>query len=365
MIRLAHPRFDRVEVDMLARVLEGGALVQGEQVAAFEQALARTIGCESVVVVSSGTAALHLALAALDLGPGDEVVTAAFTFPATTNVIELVGATPVLVDIDIETFTCPPGRLVASVTDRTRAVMPVHEFGLMVSTTALRSALDERIAIVEDAACALGASDRETPAGRGGDFGCFSFHPRKSITTGEGGAISTNSAAAAARLRQLRNHGISTAGGEISFVEPGFNYRLTEFQAVLGLGQLARLDEMLSSRRRVAAWYDDALGGVPWLSRPSQPGGFEHAYQSYVVMLDESINRTDLIGFLRTEGVESVRGAYAVHRLDYYARKYGFAPSDFPNANAAHERSLALPLHPGVCADDVATVAAALRRFHS
>lgn len=366
MIRLARPRFDRGDLEAIGRVLDGGALVQGAEVAAFEAALGAVVGCDHVIAVSSGTAALHLALTALDIGAGDEVVTAAFTFPATANVIELAGATPVLVDIDLDTFTLNVDQAARAITSRTRAVMPVHEFGLMAQTASLKSAAREGIAILEDAACALGASEQmegvPAAAGNAGTMGCFSFHPRKSITTGEGGAITTQSAELAARLCRLRNHGMVNHGGDIDFAEPGFNYRLTELQAALGVRQLAHLDDLLVARRRVAAGYDAALDGISWITRPVEPAGRRHTYQSYVVMLAEDVDRAGVIAALREAGIESVRGAYAVHRLEYYVRRYGYAPGDFPNASAAHDRALALPLHPEVSSDDVATVAGALRR---
>lgn len=365
MIRITRPHLADAEARAVTGVLASGFLVQGPTVARFEERVAALTGAPHAVAVSSGTAALHLALLAAGVGPGDDVVTSAFTFPATANVVELVGARPVLVDIDPTTFNLDVAGVEAAVTARTRAIVPVHEFGLMADMEAIGHLASRRgIPVVEDAACALGASQsiggQRVPAGAAGDLACFSFHPRKSVTTGEGGAITARDAAIAGRLRRLRNHGLEPGRDGLDVVEPGFNYRMTELQAALGLAQAERLAWALDERRRLAARYDEALADVAWLQRPHEPKHRAHAWQSYVVLLEDGIDREGLIARLAERGVEAVRGAYAVHRLRFYRERYGYAPGRFPAASAAHDRALALPLWPDMGMDAVEQVAGAL-----
>jgi len=365
VIRVARPHVTDADGAAVAAVLASGFLTQGQHVARFEGALVRLVGAPYAVAVSSGTAALHLALLAAGVGPGDEVVTSAFTFPATANVVELVGAHPVLVDIDLETFTMDVAAAEDALTPRSRALLPVHAFGLMADMEALgRLAARRNLIVVEDAACALGASQvidgRSTPAGAAGDLGCFSFHPRKSVTTGEGGAVTTSDATLAARLRRLRNHGLEPGPEGPDVAEPGFNYRMTELQAALGLVQVERLAWALAERRRLAALYDEVLADLDWLQRPHEPKHRVHAWQSYVVLLAPGIDRERLVSRLKAHGIEAVRGAYAVHRLRFYRDRYGYTSDRFPAASAAHDRALALPLWPGMGTDAVEQVARAL-----
>jgi perosamine synthetase len=365
MIRITRPALGEAELAAVQEVLASGYLTQGALVARFEERLAAVTGAPFVVAVSSGTAALHLALMALGVGPGDDVVTSDFTFPATVNVIELVGARPVLVDIDLSTFDVDMARVEAALTPRTKAILPVHEFGLMADMAAIvHVAGRRRVVVVEDAACALGASvrigDETVGAGRGGAVGCFSFHPRKSITTGEGGCLTTADAAIAAELRALRNHGLAPGPDGLDIARPAPNYRLGEIQAALGCAQLDRLEWALRERRRLAGLYDEALASIPWLRPPHEPKDHVHAYQSYVVMLPEDMRRDAVIARLRERDVETVRGAYAVHRLRFYRERYGHLDRDFPAATAADERALALPLYPGMPDEAVEQVARAL-----
>jgi dTDP-4-amino-4,6-dideoxygalactose transaminase len=330
-------------------------LVQGERVSQFEAALATYAGGGRAIAVSSGTAALHLALLALEVGPGDEVVVANFTFPATANVVELVGARPVLVDIQLGTFNVNAGKVAAAITSRTKAIIVVHEFGLMADMVPINAiAREYGIPVIEDAACALGAAQymdgRWVSAGGAGTIACFSFHPRKSITTGEGGALVTKDAALAERLGQLRNHGLrKTADGNFDIPSPGLNYRLTEIQGAMGVVQLGRLEQMLAERAALASLYDQSFaGGAKNLLLPHQPEGRKHSYQSYVVVLPAGCDRESVIQGLKRAGIEAVRGAYAVHRLTYYADKYGYQPNDYPESSVANDRALALPLFAGM-----------------
>jgi dTDP-4-amino-4,6-dideoxygalactose transaminase len=247
VIRLSTPVVEDDDLDAVRQVLETGYLVQGRNVEEFEAAVASVVGTQHAVAVSSGTAALHVALLALGVGPGDRVATTAYSWIATANVIELCGAEPVFVDIDKATFNMDPAEL-ARVGD-VKAVLPVHAFGLMADMEAIGS---YGLPVVEDAACALGATWAGRPAGSWGRAGCFSFHPRKAVTTGEGGMVVTDDGSVAAVARELRNHG--QADGQ--FVRPGFNYRMTDFQGALGVTQMAKLERVVTARRAAAARSD-------------------------------------------------------------------------------------------------------------
>ena len=367
MIRVTRPVLGDRELRAIGAVLESGFLTQGEHVARFEASVAAATGTPHVVAVSSGAAALHLAVMALGIGPGDEVITSDFSFPATANVIELVGARTVLVDVDLATLNLDVTQVEAAVTPRTRAILPVHEFGLMAEMEPIQGlARRHGLAVIEDAACALGAAQRIAGglamAGSAGTVGCFSFHPRKCVTTGEGGCLTTADATLAARVRALRNHGLESGPGGLDLTAPGLNYRLGEIQGALGVAQMERLDWVLAERRRLAALYDEGLAACEMLQRPQEPKDSRHAYQSYVVLLPEGLARDAVIARLRAEGIEAVRGAYAIHRLAYYRARYAPAAERFPAASAADARALALPLYAGMPDTSVGRVVETLRR---
>lgn len=354
LIRLAHPDVGREEAEAVAAVLASGQLTMGPKVDEFEAELARACGVEHAVAVSSGTAALHLAILALGLGEGDEVLVPAYTFPATANVVALAGARPVLVDADPETMNLDLTRVADAVTARTRAVLGVHLFGRPLDWEALREAVPERVVLVEDAAGALGARRRGRPCGGLGLMACLSFHPRKIVTTGEGGAVTTNDGAVADAVRRLRHHGIEPKG-EFAIRAPGFNYRLADILCAVGIPQLGRLEELLSARRRVADAYEERLAGL--VATPFAEEGDTHGWQAYVVRLDR---RDEVLAALRSEGIEAQIGTYALHRLEAY-RDQG----SFPGADACFERALALPFHSRLSEFDLDRVTAALTRIVS
>jgi dTDP-4-amino-4,6-dideoxygalactose transaminase len=356
MIRLAVPEIGEEEVRAVAAVLRTGFLVQGPVVQAFEERMARAIGTAHAVAVSSGTAALHLALLALDVGPGDEVVVPGFTHPATANVVERTGARPVIVDIDFDTFNVSPEAMRRAVGPRTRALIPVHLFGVPAEMDRIRPAAPRGVSIVEDAACALGSTYGGRACGAIGNLGCFSFHPRKVITTGEGGLVTTDDAGLAERLRRLRNHGQVLEGGRGRFLEAGLNYRMTDFQAALGLAQMDRLPEILARRAAVARAYTAALQGWPGASPSRVPAGAEVAWQSYVVLLREGVDRDAVQARLREDGIETTLGTYALGAQPHYRDH-----PPLPNSLAAQQRSLSLPLHTRLSDADVERVVAALR----
>jgi perosamine synthetase len=328
-IRLARPDVGEEELAEVAAVLESGQLTMGPKVAEFEAELARACEVEHAVAVSSGTAALHLAVLALGIGPGDEVIVPAYTFPATANVVALAGATPVLVDVDPETFNLDPAKV--ELTPRTKAIVPVHLFGRPARLEELPD-----VTLLEDAAGALGARRRGRPCGGLGAAGCLSFHPRKIVTTGEGGAVTTNDPELAERVRSYRHHGWSPSDRYDDMPGGAFNYRLADVLCALGIPQVRRLEELLAARERVAAGYAERLAGLP-VRLPSADEGDRQGWQAYVIQLG---NRDDALERLRAQGIQSQIGTYALHRLSAY-RDQG----RFPGADACFERALALPFH--------------------
>lgn len=349
-IRLARPDVGDDELAAVRDVVRSGQLTMGPKVDEFEAAIAQAVGTAHAAAVSSGTAALHLALLAVEIGRGDEVIVPAYTFPATANAVELCSARAVLVDIDPDTFVVDPAAVAAAVTPRTRAVIAVHLFGRPVDWEALQTAVPHGVALLEDAAGALGARYRETPCGALGVAACVSFHPRKIVTTGEGGAVTTDEAALDAAVRRLRHHGWTTLG---DMPAPGFNYRMPDVLCALGLPQLARLEELLSARERVARWYTERL--EHFLLTPSAADGDRHGWQAYVVQLDR---RDEALDALREAGIEAQIGTWALHRLEPYR-----AQGSFPGADRAFERALALPFASTTTEAEVERVASVLTRL--
>ena len=349
-IRLARPDVGAEELEAVREVLESGALTMGPKVAELEELVAAACGVEHAVAVSNGTAALHVAVLALGIGPGDEVIVPAYTFPATANVVRLAGAKAVLVDVDPATFNLDVDRVYDAVTPRTKAVLAVHLFGRPLDWTALQNAVSPEIHLLEDAAGALGARWQGMPCGGLGVLGCLSFHPRKIVTTGEGGAVTTADPELAAAVRRLRHHGLDP-DGEIA--APSTNYRLADILCAIGIPQLRRLDELLAARTRIAEGYTERLRGV--VETPGADEGDIHGWQAYVVRLDR---RDEALAALRAEGIEVQIGTYALHRFAAYADQ-----GPFPGADAAFERALALPLHSRLTEAELDRVAEGVRRF--
>jgi len=350
VIPLARPVVEDDDRRAVIAALDSGMLVQGARVATFEALLAEVIGVTDVVAVSSGTAALHLSLLALGTGPGHRVAVPAYSWPATANVVEAVGATPVFVDVDTQTYAMSQEGLDAA--GPLDVVLPVHPFGQMARMRTSST-------VVEDAACALAARRDGHAAGTLGRAGCFSFHPRKAITTCEGGAVSTNDPLLADRVRAWRNHGIAAGSSPTEFVLPGLNYRLTEMQAALGAAQLSKLARILASRRHQAATYDELLDGTG-IQVPVVPPGSEPVYQSYVVLLPHGVSPSAVIAATRANGVETQIGTWHIPLTRFYREKYGFARGDFPGTDEVFARALSLPLGLGLAEADLKTVVAVL-----
>jgi dTDP-4-amino-4,6-dideoxygalactose transaminase len=347
-VRLGWPDTGEPELEEVREVLESGMLTMGPKVEEFEAGVARACEVEHALVVSSGTAALHLAVLAFGLEPGDEVLVPAYTFPATANVVALAGLRPVLVDVDPETMNLDPSRL--EVGKRTKLLLGVHLFGRPLRLHELPD-----VPLLEDAAGALGARYRGRACGSLGVAGCLSFHPRKIVTTGEGGAVTTNDDAFAAEVRLLRNHGWRSVV-PADMPVPGLNYRLSDILCAVGIPQLARLDELLAARTRIAEGYSERLAHLPVLL-PAADAGDVHGWQAYVVQVDD---RDRILAELRSQGIEAQIGTYSLPLLAAY-RDQG----EFPGARRVFERALALPFHTRLTEDELDRVAGALDKLVS
>jgi len=355
MIPLSRPSLTPQDHAAVSEVLASGMLVQGANVARFEAGVAARVGRRHAIAVSNGTAALVLSLEALGIGAGDEVLVPALTWPSPAHAIRLVGATPVLVDVDPLEWNVRGGALRAARTERTRAAIAIDQFGNPLREDEIRDAT-EGLALVEDAACAIGsrfASGRA--AGTLGVASCLSFHPRKVLTTGEGGMVLTDDDALADRLRRLRNHGQSAPG---TFVEPGGNHRMTELAAVLGLGQLGRLDAILEARTAIADGYRASIRKVRFQARPD---GATSNEQTFGVVLPDGATATDrdrLVAAIRAAGVEAGALSYALHRLPSVG-----VTTPCPVAESLVDRGFSLPLHPGLTEDERAKVVETVERL--
>ncbi|HEY0638695.1 MAG TPA: DegT/DnrJ/EryC1/StrS family aminotransferase [Pseudonocardiaceae bacterium] len=366
-IPVMRPWLGEEEVEAVAEAVRSGWVAQGPRVAAFERAFAGRVGAAEGVAVSSCTTGLHLALHVLGVGPGDEVVVPSLSFIATANAVRYCGATPVFADVDAATGNLTAATVSAVLTARTRAVLLVHQGGVPADVADL-AALG--VPLVEDAACAAGSTYRGRPVGAGATLAAWSFHPRKLITTGEGGMLTTDDPALAARLRRLREHGMSVsaadrhaAGGTAiveEYLETGFNYRLTDVQAAIGLVQLGRLDAIVARRRELAARYHELLAAaVPALTAVRDPEHGTTNYQSFWVELppDCPVPRNDVLSALAAAGVSARRGIMAAHLEPAY-RGHPHAP--LPVTERLTARTLILPLHHELTGDDQRRVVEAL-----
>jgi perosamine synthetase len=377
-IPITRPWFDERELEALRRPLESGWIVQGPCVAEFESRFASFVHSPHAVACSNGTTALHLAYAALGLAAGDEVIVPAFTWIATPNAAVYCGARPVFCDIDLATFNIVPDRIEELVTERTRGIVAVHLFGLCAEMNPILQIAERHgLWVVEDAACAFGATYEDRFAGTLGAMAAFSFHPRKSITTGEGGMVTTRSDALASRVRSMRDHGAAARRGEPAFLltdydELGFNYRMTDLQGAIGCVQIERAEEILRRRRQIAKVYDHALASIPWLRPPVVADNMQHAYQAYVCLFapeEPTLANVDVLGArrnalmaaLESRGIATRQGTHAPVRTAFYQDRFGVDPEHFPQAVIAERLSLALPLFPQMTEEEQDRVIRALR----
>jgi perosamine synthetase len=372
-IPISLPFMGQEEWEATKEPIFSGWITQGPKVAEFEKIFAERHKVKHAIAVSNCTTALHLALVALDVKAGDEVIVPAFTWVSTANAIMYCGATPVFIDIDTKTFNIDISQLKNKITPRTKAVIPVHLFGLCADIDGIKK-IAPQLKIVEDGACAAGAGIGDRPAGSLGDIGCFSFHPRKSVTTGEGGMLTTNDDKLAERLNMLRNHGASISEeqrhkGPKPYILPefdmvGYNYRMTDIQGAVGVVQIKKLDKFIDERQKWADYFTKELSSIPWLRTPHIPNGYKHGWQSYVLFIDETkspIKRNDLMELLQQKGISTRPGTHAVHMLGFYSKLFNIKPSDYPGAYAANEYSMSIPLHNRMVKEDYEYIVAALK----
>ena len=354
LIPITKPCLGEEEIEAVAQAIRSGWVAQGPGVAQFERVLAERLGVEHVVATSNCTTSLHIALLCAGIGPGDEVIVPSFTFIATANAVLYVGATPVFVDIDPRTYNMDPAWIEAAITPRTRAIIPVDQIGLAAELDAVNEIAQRHgLRVIEDAAPALGAMYRGRPVGAVSPITCFSFHPRKSITTGEGGAITTNDGEVAAKARVLRSHGASVSdlarhNASTVTIEQyellGYNYRMTDIQAAIGSAQLRKLDGILARRRYLAERYNTLLASLDGVTTPYAPEYAPHTYQSYCVRLrpDRCAPREVVMERMLNRKIATRRGVMAIHEEPYYVERFG--QISLPETEAATRQTLLLPL---------------------
>lgn len=370
-IPFARPDFDESEAQAVADVIASGWVSQGPKVAQFEAMFAERIGAAHAVATTSCTTALHLALVLADVGPGDEVICPSYTFIATANAVLYAGATPVFAEIDPVTWNIDPEDALRRVTPRTKAILPVHQVGLPADLDELKPIADRGIAIIEDAACAIGATYRGRPIGSLGYTACWSFHPRKTISMGEGGMLTTDDASAAERAKRLRSFAASVSDHDRhqtrgvvyeEYRELGYNYRMTDIQAAIGIEQLAKLDRLLARRQELAHRYDEAFAGIPGLQLPARPPYAHHPFQSYGLRLlpECPVGRDDLLRDLVADGVSCRRGIPPIHLEPLYRERFGSIALPITEAVAA--RSLFIPIFASLSDKDQSRVIDAVTR---
>lgn len=375
MIPYGRQDIDEEDIRAVTDALRSPLLTTGPRVEAFERAFAEAVGAEHAVALSSGTAALHAAVAAADVGPGTEVIVPSMTFAATANVVVYQGATPVFCDVLPGSLLIDPACVEAAVTPRTRAIVAVDFAGQPCDYAALQGiARRHGVTLIADACHSLGGSVRGRPVGVLADLTAFSFHPVKHITTGEGGMVTTADAAAAGRMRRFRHHGVDRdhraradrASWYYEMVELGYNYRITDIQCALGLSQLRKLGRFIERRQEIAQRYDAAFQGTPGISPLEVGPDFTHAYHLYVVRVggaDSRLSRDELYRKLRAVEIYTNVHYIPVHLHPFYRDRFGTQPGACPVAERAFEQILTLPLFPSMTEDDVARVISSVSRF--
>lgn len=375
-IAIATPTLGDEEWLATKTCFDSGWLTSGPKVNEFESRFAEYHQVKRAIATTSCTTGLHLMLVALGIGPGDEVIVPAFTWVSTANAVLYCGATPVFADVDLHSYNIAPEQIRLKLTSKTKAVIVVHLFGLCADMAAIKDVLPQRVSILEDAACASGASYNGVFAGGLGDAASFSFHPRKIITTGEGGMVTTQSELLADKMMRLRNHGASISEEQRhhgskpyilpEFGELGFNYRMTDMQGAIGCVQLGKLTELVEQRNAIANLFRDELSGISGLLLPHYPEHNGHSWQAYVTIIDETqsrITRNELMECLQCRGISTRPGTHAVHMLSFYRREFGVLSGDFPNACMLNNQSLAIPLHNEMDENDVDIVIESLKEL--
>ena len=360
MIKISQPYFNKSIHKEIKKVINSGWVSQGPVVSSFEKIFANKYKLQNCMAVNSCTSGLELIGKSLGIGKGDEVIVPSFTWISSANFIENLGAKPVFVDIELSTFNIDTNLISNKISKNTKAILGVHLFGHSFDYDQIKKIINERkIHIIEDAACALGTKYKNKFIGNLGSASSFSFHPRKSITTGEGGMVSTKNKTLAKKINSLRNHGSSISEEKRNlkkkntfifpdFTLPGHNHRMTDLQGVLGVHQLKFVEKILTKRKKIANYYTKCLANIDWIILPEQKKYTEHSWQSYVLMIDEKILKKksfQIMKILEKKGISTRFGTHAIHTLHYYKKKYGFKEYDYPLSLKAMNNSISLPLH--------------------
>ena len=365
-IPLTRPYFDEEEIEEIREVLESGWVSQGPKTKEFEDAFAKYVGAKYAVAVTNCTAALHLSLLGIGIEKGDEVLVADFTHPATGHSVLYCGAKPVFIDVDLRTYNIDPDLIEEKITEKTKAIIPVHTFGQPADMDAVMEiASDYDLRVIEDAACAHGAKYKNKFAGTIGDTGCLSFHARKGMTTGEGGMLVTNDEELAEEIRNLSVYGTVSAWDREksdkfiipAFVKLGYNYKMSDISAAVGIVQLRRLDKLIEKKRILAKYWDERIQELEFIEPPYCSKDVKHVYQSYVALVDKKINRNKLIELTRNMGVQTQIGTYACHVQPVYNSN-----QKCPNSLDIFNRSLSLPMYYKLREEDIDIAAELLKK---
>jgi len=348
-IPLLRPYFDEEELEEIKKVLESGWVSQGPKVSEFEEKVKRYLGVKYAVAVTNCTAALHLSLLSIGIDKGDEVLVGDYTFPATGHSVLYCGAKPVFVDVDIKTYNIDPEKIEEKITDKTKAIIPIHTFGQPAEMDKiLKIAQEYDLKVIEDAACAFGAKYRKKFAGAIGNIGCFSFHARKGITTGEGGMVVTNDRNLADKIRHLSVFGMSSAWDREKdqrlvipkFTDVGYNYKMSDIIAAVGVAQLDKIDIIIRRKQELAECWDSKLQNIDFIEPPYVRKDVKHIYQSYIALVGKNIDRNKLIMKLKKIGIQTHIGTYASHIQPVYKSK-----DKCPHSLSVFNRALALPMY--------------------
>ncbi len=365
IIPLSRPDIQENDIAGVSRVLKSGMLVQGKEVQRLEDSVSKYIPIDHCSAVSNGTASLHLALVALGIGQGDEVIVPALSYIATANVVEIVGARCIFVDTHLRFFNIDESKIERAVSARTKAIIPVHEFGLCASMAEIVKLAEKHdLKLIEDAACALGADYKSKRAGSFGHFGSFSLHPRKAVSSGEGGLLVTSDPELDLKIKTLRNHGIEPGSSPMNFVAAGFNYRMTDFQAALVYSQFLRLENIIEYKSKLASIYFDEIKHSA-IRLPEIPDGARHTWQTFHILVDNEKLRNKLMIYLKENGIMTNYGAQCIPATTYYKNKYGHQSEiEFPNAYKAYTCGLALPLYGRLEEEQVQFIAKTINKFN-